>query len=183
MASVLSMQMNDGPPSWGRCERSRRVFFMTYFEADLVWCDGSIAADGVGSGHGRRVDLGVGIIGRRRRVKPPASVVHFQPIEDGRAVDQISSDGAQTVDVTGQQRPQRHLSRGENERRRRKKKQLIDVVYTSKPHFHTNGSERWRRYVLKINPPNTKNRGHPSCPSAVSASAASRPQMTRFPLN
>ena len=122
MASVLSMQMNDGPPSWGRCERSRRVFFMTYFEADLVWCDGSIAADGVGSGHGRRVDLGVGIIGRRRRVKPPASVVHFQPIEDGRAVDQIASNGAQTVDVTGQQRPQRHLSRGENERRRRKKK-------------------------------------------------------------
>ena len=60
---------------------------MTYFETDFVWCDGGVTAHGVGSGHGRRVDLCICIVGRRWGVKSPATVVHFQPVEDGSAVD------------------------------------------------------------------------------------------------
>ena len=93
---------------------SRSIKERTYLEADLVGSDGGVAADGVGGGDGRRVDLGVGVVGRRRRVEAPAAVVHLEPIEHRRAVDQVAGDAAQPRHVLTQQPPQRHLAPNAN---------------------------------------------------------------------
>ena len=87
---------------------------MTYFEGDFVRGNGAISAHGVSGGHGRRVDFGVGVVRRRRRVQATSAIVHLQPVEHGRAVDQVAGDGAQTVHVAGQQRSQRHLGADTN---------------------------------------------------------------------
>lgn len=99
--------------------KRKRIWGLLYLETDFVRGDGRIAAHGVSGCHGGCVNFGVGVVGRWRRVESSSSIVHLQPVEDGGAVDQISSDGAQPANIAGKKWLQRHL-RGKEGRKEAK---------------------------------------------------------------
>jgi hypothetical protein len=99
--------------------KRKRICGLLYLETDFVRGDGRIAAHGVSGCHGGGVNFGVGVVGRWRRVEPSSSIVHLQPVEDGGAVYQISSDGAQPANIAGKKWLQRHL-RGKEGRKEAK---------------------------------------------------------------
>ena len=57
--------------------KRKRISGLLYLETDFVRGDGRIAAHGVSGCHGGGVNLGVGVVGRWRRIESSSSIVHF----------------------------------------------------------------------------------------------------------